>query len=63
MTKKVDIEIDGGDEDKFIDIRTDAEKSDDEEEVEEDPRDEFGVDGADETGRNVAYSAFKKIET
>lgn len=52
----------GGD-DKFIDIRTDAEKASDEEQEEEDPRADFGagVDG-DETGRNVAYQSFKKIE-
>tara|TARA_Y100000310_G_C20659850_1_gene804104 strand:- start:58 stop:870 length:813 start_codon:yes stop_codon:yes gene_type:complete len=64
LEEEVDIEIGGADNEKFIDIRTDAEKSDDDEEVEEDPRDEFGsgVKGSDETGRNVAYSAFKKIE-
>ncbi len=49
------------DNDKFIDIRTDAEKADDQED--EDPRDEFGMEGADETGRNVAYNAFKKVQT
>lgn len=50
--------------DKFIDIRTDAEKSADEEPEEADPREEFGsgVEG-DETGRNVAYQSFKKIES
>jgi hypothetical protein len=64
-----EIEINVGsaaDDDKFIDIRTDAEKSADEEEdeEEEDPRDEFGTDvEGDETGRNVAYQSFKKIET
>ena len=53
-----------GGEEKFIDIRTDAEKAADEEPEEEDPRDSFGagVDG-DETGRNVAYQCFKKIES
>jgi hypothetical protein len=66
-----DIEVsvdDAGDDDlglddKFIDIRTDAEISADDEEEEEDPRDTFGagVDG-DETGRNMAYQCFKKIE-
>jgi len=61
LEEEVDIAI--GDEDKFIDIRTDAEKSADDEEVEEDPRDGFGVAGEDETGRNVAYNAFKKIQT
>tara|TARA_B100001123_G_scaffold74689_3_gene84200 strand:+ start:17271 stop:18029 length:759 start_codon:yes stop_codon:yes gene_type:complete len=59
-----DIEVQVGDEegDKFIDIRTDAEKADEEEPV--DPKDEFGsgIEG-DETGRNMAYSSFKKIET
>ena len=50
--------------DKFIDIRTDAEKSADDEEAEKDPRDAFGADvEGDETGRNVAYQSFKKIET
>lgn len=60
-----DIEIDlGQDDDKFIDIRTDAEKKAEEPEEEQDPRDSFGagVEG-DETGRNVAYQSFKKIES
>ena len=62
-----EIEINVGDnpvDDKFIDIRTDAEKSADDEKEEEDPRDAFGADvEGDETGRNVAYQSFKKIET
>jgi hypothetical protein len=62
-----EIEINVGadaDNDKFIDIRTDAEKAADEEPDETDPRDEFGSDVAgDETGRNMAYQSFKKIET
>ena len=60
----IDIEDEGGDisdDDKFIDIRTDAEKSADDEP--EDPRDNFGIEGADETGRNIAYSTFKKVES
>lgn len=61
-----DIEIELGDEedsdqDKFIDIRSDSEKKADEEP--EDPRADFGIEGEDETGRNMAYSSFKKIET
>ena len=60
-----DVEVnvdDGPDADKFIDIRTDAEKAADEPE-EEDPKDSFGADiGGDETGRNMAYQCFKKIE-
>ena len=60
-----DVAVNIGDEnpdaDKFIDIRTDAEKAEDEDP--EDPRDVFGIEGADETGRNIAYSSFKKIES
>ena len=60
---EVTVDDDAGVDDKFIDIRTDAEKSAEEEEEETDPRDAFGVgvDG-DETGRNMAYQCFKKIE-
>ena len=58
----VDIEIgDDADDEKFIDIRTDSEKSAEEEP--EDPREDFGIEGADTTGRNMAYATFKKIET
>jgi len=58
----IDIDI-GDDDDKFIDIRTDAEKKAEEEEEAPDPREDFGagVDG-DETGRNMAFESFKKIE-
>jgi hypothetical protein len=67
MEEEVDVimgDEDKGPDDKFIDIRTDADKVSDEEEVEEDPRSDFGtgVEG-DETGRNVAYQSFKKIES
>jgi len=62
-----EIEINVGDDagdDKFIDIRTSAEKASDEPEEEEDPLDGFGAEvEGDETGRNVAYQSFKKIET
>ena len=66
VDEEIEINVggEGGDDEKFIDIRTDAEKSAEEEEPEEAaPRDDFGagVDG-DETGRNVAYQSFKKIE-
>ena len=46
---------------KFIDIRTDSEKASAAEP--EDPRQDFGIEGADETGRNIAYATFKKIES
>ena len=65
LEEVVDVDIGGEDEDKFIDIRTDAEISAEEEEEEADPREEFGtgVEGEDETGRNMAYESFKKIES
>ena len=64
LDEEIDVEIGGGDDDKFIDIRTDAEKKAEEEEQAPDEREEFGsgVDG-DETGRNMAYESFKKIES
>ena len=64
LEEEININVgDNADDDKFIDIRTDAEKAA-EDEVETDPRDDFGdgVEG-DETGRNVAFQCFKKIET
>ena len=64
LEEEIDIQItdkEDPEQDKFIDIRTDAEKAEDE--GPEDPRDAFGIEGADETGRNIAYSSFKKIES
>ena len=66
LEEEIDIEITDDaagpqDDDKFIDIRTDSEKSADDEP--DDPRDDFGIEGADETGRNIAYSTFKKIQS
>ena len=49
------------DEDMFIDIN--PEEPEEEEEEEEDPRDAFGIEGKDTTGRNMAYTTFKKIES
>ena len=64
LDEDIDIEIGGEDDDKFIDIRTDQEKKAEEEEQAPDEREEFGtgVDG-DETGRNMAYESFKKIQS
>jgi len=65
LAEEVDIEIADEEDEKFIDIRTDAEKSAEEEEEEEaDPQEEFGtgLEGADETGRNMAFQSFNKIE-
>ena len=63
LNEDIEIELsdDQNDDDKFIDIRTDAEKEADIEP--EDPRQDFGIEGQDQTGRNMAYSSFKKIET
>ena len=59
---EVNIDDEPADADKFIDIRTDAEKAAEEPE-EVDPKDSFGDGvGGDETGRNMAYQCFKKIE-
>jgi hypothetical protein len=62
LEEEIEINVgDDTDDDKFIDIRTDAEKSADDEEEEEDPRDSFGTDvEGDETGRNVAYQSLLK---
>tara|TARA_B100000287_G_scaffold135807_2_gene127790 strand:- start:45 stop:833 length:789 start_codon:yes stop_codon:yes gene_type:complete len=62
LDEEIDIQI--GDDDKFIDIRTDAEKKAEEEAAAPDEREKFGtgVQG-DETGRNMAYESFKKIES
>mgnify|MGYP003151149534 CR=1 FL=1 len=66
IDEEIEIDLntnDDGDADKFIDIRTDAEKKAEEEEEAPDEREAFGsgVEG-DETGRNMAYQSFKKIE-
>ena len=49
------------DQSKFIDINGEKEKQEKEEPA--DPRDAFGVDGLEVTGRNFAYSTYGKIET
>ena len=67
LEQDVEVKI-GGDktpeeDEAFIDIRTDQEKSS-EEDVEVSDEEEFGkgVTGADLTGRNMAYSSYKKLE-
>tara|TARA_R110001583_G_scaffold87817_5_gene228528 strand:+ start:525 stop:1304 length:780 start_codon:yes stop_codon:yes gene_type:complete len=61
MQEEIDIDvIDPDDADsKFIDINADEKAP----EEDADPRDEFGIEGADVTGRNMAYASFKKIES
>ena len=64
LDEEVDVDIVDDVDEKFIDIRTNAEKKAEEEEDAPDEREDF-ADGAngDETGRNMAYESFKKIET
>ena len=61
LDEAVDVDIV---DDKFIDIRSDAEKAAEEEEEEVDPVDDFGagLEGEDETGRNMAFQSFAKVE-
>ena len=62
LDEDIDVEIsdDDDEDDMFIDIN--PEQSEEEEE-EVDPRDSFGIEGKDTTGRNMAYTTFKKIES
>ena len=62
LDEDIDVEIsdDDGEDDMFIDINPEKPE---EEEKEEDPRDSFGIEGKDTTGRNMAYTTFKKIES
>ena len=67
LSEDIEVEIEDDDADKFIDIGMDRGKKSEEDEEEEEltPQEEFGADleGADETGRNMAYNSFKKIES
>lgn len=65
LTEQEDIELDidkPEDQPGFIDIEADSKQ---EPEKEEDPRAEFGkgLEGSEETGRNVAFDTFKRIGT
>ena len=62
LDEDIDVEIsdDDDEDDMFIDINP---EEPDEEEEEQDPRDAFGIEGKDTTGRNMAYTTFKKIES
>ena len=62
LEEEVDVQISDDDEedDMFIDINPEEPE---EEEEEQDPRDAFGIEGKDTTGRNMAYTTFKKIES
>ena len=60
VQEEVDIDIVDDEDSKFIDINPEASAEDDDEE--DDPRDNFGIEGADVTGRNMAYASFKKLK-
>ena len=53
------IEIDLDDEDKFIEVRADKKKEEEEEGADAKDREGFGVEGMDETGREYAFQVFK----
>ena len=60
LDEAVEIDIEDEDEEgKFIDIE---DKKEAPEEEPKDPKEEFGLNGEDETGRNAAFNSFKKIE-
>tara|TARA_R110000824_G_scaffold28907_1_gene96653 strand:+ start:5203 stop:6048 length:846 start_codon:yes stop_codon:yes gene_type:complete len=60
ITEDVDIEIGGPEDDPdFIDVEDDGEE---EEEVEVDEKEEFGLNGEDKTGRNRAFTDFHNVE-
>ena len=64
LDEEIDVNIsDDETDDMFIDIRSDKERAAEEEGEEEDPRDSFGIEGKDTTGRNMAYTTFKKVES
>ena len=62
-----DLTVKVEDDPDFIDIRSDKEKSDEEAELSgepkspEDEKEQFGIEGEDEVGRNAAFDTFKKI--
>ena len=63
-----EIEVDMGDEgppadeEKFIDIEADADAEEPTEEETEEEKFASGMEGEDETGRNVAFQVFKQVE-
>jgi len=64
VDEDIDVNITDSDDEKFIDVR--GEKKPEEEEDEnksEAEKEGFALSGEDETGRDMAYSTFKSIET
>ena len=57
LEEEVEIDIE---DDKFI--PTDALDAEEAPEIEEDPKDDFSLEGEDETGRNRAFEVYNKIE-
>ena len=63
-----DIDVEISDEDKFIEGEPDSDEAaeammpDEEEDPVEDPKEEFGLEGEDETGRDRAFKDFRNIE-
>jgi hypothetical protein len=65
LEEEINVTLSDEEEDKFIDIRTDKEKE--EEEGPSDPKEEFGIEGMSSPeeiqGRNRAFDAYKSIES
>ena len=62
--EEIEVKVNSPEDDEaFIDIDPESKKEEEEPEPEPDERDEFGISGQDETGRNVAFESFKKINT
>ena len=60
----IDVNITDADDEKFIDVRGEKKPEEEEEENKSDAEKEgFALDDEDETGRDMAYSTFKSIET
>ncbi len=64
LAEEIDIDIVDDDNDKFIDIRSDAErKAEEEETAAAEEKDSKLIQGMDETGMNMANVCFDKVET
>ena len=60
---KINVNIEDDEEEKFIDVRGEKEPEEEEENKSDAEKEGFAISGEDETGRDMAYSTFKSIET
>jgi hypothetical protein len=59
----IDVNITDADDEKFIDVRGEKEPEEEDENKSDAEKEGFALSGEDETGRDMAYSTFKSIET